>query len=81
MKSRSQVELDMAMLIAKSMEQNIDELETLWPKSKRGSNAQRTWDQIKAQHAALSKCLDDIRAHQLRYHVDLNNAITAKASQ
>ena len=54
-----EVEVQTALSIARGMKQSIEGLESFWPKSKRGSNAQRFLDEIKEKHAALTLCLED----------------------
>lgn len=59
MRTRMEMETDMALGIALAMRQSIEGLERFWPPSKRGSNAQRFLDEIKAKRDSIEQCLLD----------------------
>lgn len=54
-----EMETDTALGIAKSMCEDLEQLERWWPVSKRGSNAQRVLDSISSKRNALEQCLLD----------------------
>lgn len=62
MRSQAEVEIDMAAGILLTMEDAIRRLEVYWPASRRGSNAQRMLDEIKAKREVALKCCQDALA-------------------
>lgn len=58
-RSKLDIEADTALGIAKAMVTDLAELERWWPLSKRGSNAQRCLDSIKARRDTIEQCLRD----------------------
>ena len=62
MRSKAEVEVETAASILRSMNHSIEELERLWPQSKRGSNAQRMLTEIKDKRATALQCLLDAQA-------------------
>lgn len=59
MRSKTQIEIETAASILRSMAQSIERLERHWPASKRGSNASRELEDIKAKRATALQCLID----------------------
>jgi hypothetical protein len=59
MRDNLEMEADSAWRIAEAMVAYFTELESFWPKSKRGSNAQRCLDRLKEQRDAIAACLLD----------------------
>ena len=59
MRDRLEMEAESAWRISEAMVQYFSELDSVWPKSKRGSNAQRCLDRLKAQRDAIALCLLD----------------------
>lgn len=59
MRSKTEIEIWSALAILKAMEASIEALEQHWPKSKRGSNAQRYLNQIKDKRDAAELCVAD----------------------
>jgi hypothetical protein len=58
-RDKLEMEADAAWRIAEAMAAYFSELEGCWPKSKRGSNAQRCLDRLKEQRDAIALCLLD----------------------
>lgn len=54
-----EIETETARSVLSAMTQTIGEVERFWPVSKRGSNAQRQWEQLKAQHETALACLEE----------------------
>ena len=59
MRSKAEVEMEMAAGILSTMTETIERLELYWPVSKRGSNAQHQLDYLKTQRAAAEQCCRD----------------------
>lgn len=62
MRSKAEVEIDSARSILEAMKASIADLESRWPASKRGSNAQRALNTIKEQRDAAALCVGDATA-------------------
>lgn len=58
-RDRLEVECVTAFGIIKGMAETIEQIERWWPPSKRGSNAQRNLDDLKAKRDAAELCLRD----------------------
>jgi hypothetical protein len=58
-KSKMEVEIDSATSILNAMADTIKEIERWWPASKRGSNANRSFDFLKSQRETALLCLKD----------------------
>lgn len=59
MATNMEMEVRTARGIAEAMGQSIEGLEKFFPQSKRGSNAQRFLDEIKARRESIIQCLID----------------------
>ena len=57
MKPRAEIEIAKSILEALKVEMNS--MDQFWPKSKRGSNASRIWNEIDTKADAAIQCLDD----------------------
>lgn len=62
MRSKAEIEIESAASILRAMSGTIDNIERLWPASKRGSNAQRELDFLKGQRTTALQCLLDAQA-------------------
>ena len=60
MRSALETEADFARRAARGVLEDIKALEGYWPQSKRGSNAQRMLDSMKARATAIQDGLDAI---------------------
>lgn len=59
MRTKSEIEVETAASILRSMASTIEQMERYWPASKRGSNAGRALEQLKMQRATALQCLLD----------------------
>lgn len=57
--NRIRVELETISGCAAAVEQDFDALEAAWPQSKRGSRAQKAYDQIKQRWEGVRACVRD----------------------
>ena len=58
MRPKYEVELETCLQILKAMQQDIDRIETYWPKSRRGSNGGAAWESLKERIATALACAD-----------------------
>jgi len=62
MRSKAEIETENTFQILTAMGLDIEQLERWWPPSKRGSNAQRLLDGIKAKREDAEQCVRE--AHE-----------------
>ena len=58
-RSVAEVNADFAASILRALGRSLDDFEALWPSSKRGTRAQRAWNDIREKQASALKSADD----------------------
>ena len=57
MKSKVEVEVECALGIVTAMDQDLKEMDARWAPSRRGSNLQRLFDQVRKRRETAEECL------------------------
>jgi hypothetical protein len=58
----ARAEIEIAINILSSARETIADIDLRWPKSKRGSNAQRSFDRLQEQITTALQCCNDAMA-------------------